>query len=92
MRESSRPACGDILNFFRTLQFSRNASIRSSTFHLSLASIMFLFGIGAAAQVNVLTQHNDIAPDRAKSSGNHPDAVECEPHPIWKAFFAAGER
>ena len=61
MRESSRPACGDIRNLFHTPRFSRNASIRSSTFHLSLASIMFLFGIGAAAQVNVLTQHNDNA-------------------------------
>ena len=61
IRESSRPACVEIRNFFRTLQFSRNASIQSSIFHLSLASIMFMFGSGAMAQVNVLTQHNDIA-------------------------------
>ena len=61
MKESSRPACGDMRTLFRTPRFLRNASSRSLAFQLSLASIMFLFGSGAVAQVNVLTQHNDNA-------------------------------
>ena len=61
MKESFQPACEDVRNFFRTPNFLRNSSFRLSASRLSLASIMFMFGSGAMAQVNVLTQHNDIA-------------------------------
>ena len=61
MKESFSPSCGEGRKSFRTPRFLWNASFRFSAFQLLLASIMFLFGGGAVAQVNVLTQHNDNA-------------------------------